>query len=77
MTRLVLFHYTVMPEDLRYMARHLFRMIESRALRVSINQRFSLRQAADAHREIEARRTTGSSLPTGNTRICARAESFT
>jgi NADPH:quinone reductase-like Zn-dependent oxidoreductase len=61
-TRPVLFHYTAMPEDLRDMARHLFRMIESRALRVSINQRFSLRQSAAAHREIEARRTTGSTI---------------
>ncbi|MGH6928453.1 MAG: zinc-binding dehydrogenase [Dongiaceae bacterium] len=37
-------------------------MIESGALRVSINQRFPLRQAADAHRELEARRTTGSTI---------------
>jgi NADPH:quinone reductase len=61
-TRPVLFHYTAAPEDLRDMARNLFRMIESGALRVSINQRFPLRQAADAHREIEARRTTGSTI---------------
>jgi len=61
-TRPVLFHYTAAPEDLRDMARNLFRMIESGALRVSINQRFALRQTADAHRELEARRTTGSTI---------------
>ena len=61
-TRPVLFHYTAAAEDLRDMARNLFRMIESGALRVSINQRFPLRQAADAHRELEARRTTGSTI---------------
>lgn len=61
-TRPVLFHYTAAPEDLRDMARNLFRMIESGALRVSINQRYPLPQAADAHRELEARRTTGSTI---------------
>ena len=61
-TRPVLFHYTAAAEDLRDMARNLFRMIESGALRVSINQRFPLRQAAEAHRELEARRTTGSTI---------------
>jgi NADPH2:quinone reductase len=61
-TRPALFHYIAVPEDLRDMARNLFRMIESGALRVSINQRFALRQAADAHRELEARRTTGSTI---------------
>lgn len=61
-TRPVLFHYTATPEYLRDMAQNLFRMIESGALRVSINQRFPLRQAGDAHRELEARRTTGSTI---------------
>jgi len=61
-TRPVLFHYTAAPEDLRDMARNLFQMIESGALRVSVNQRYSLRQAAEAHRELEARRTTGSTI---------------
>ncbi len=61
-TRPVLFHYTAAPEDLRDMAQNLFRMIESGALRVSINQRFPLRQAGDAHRALEARRTTGSTI---------------
>ena len=61
-TRPVLFHYTAAPEDLRDMTRNLFHMIESGTLRVSVHQRYSLRQAADAHRELEARRTTGSTI---------------
>jgi NADPH2:quinone reductase len=44
------------------MARNLFRMIESGTLKVSINQRFTLRDAAQAHRELEGRRTTGSTI---------------
>ena len=46
----------------KYDPRNLFRMIATGALKVSINQRFLLRQASDAHRELEARRTTGSTI---------------
>jgi NADPH2:quinone reductase len=31
-------------------------------VRLAVNQRFALRDAADAHRALEARTTTGSSL---------------
>jgi NADPH2:quinone reductase len=41
---------------------NLFGMIESGTLKVSINQRFTLRDAAQAHRELEGRRTTGSTI---------------
>ena len=61
-TRPVLFHYTAEPTDLRDMAGNLFRMIESGALRVSVNQRFTLREAAQAHRALESRQTTGSTI---------------
>ena len=47
---------------LRDMARNLFRMIESGALKVSINQRFPLGEAAEAHRRLEGRLTTGSTI---------------
>ncbi len=47
---------------LRAMAQNLFRMVASGALRVSINQRFPLSQAAEAHRALEGRRTTGSTI---------------
>ena len=58
----VIFHYTADPQDLRTMAQNLFRMIASGALRVSINQRFPLSQAAEAHRALEGRRTSGSTI---------------
>jgi NADPH:quinone reductase-like Zn-dependent oxidoreductase len=61
-SRPVLFHYTAAPDMLRDMARNLFRMIESGALKVSINQRFPLREAAEAHRQLEGRLTTGSTI---------------
>jgi NADPH:quinone reductase len=37
-------------------------MIESGALKVSVNQRYPLREAAEAHRALEGRRTTGSTI---------------
>ncbi len=58
----VIFHYTAEPQDLRAMAQNLFRMVASGALRVSINQRLPLSQAAEAHRALEGRRTTGSTI---------------
>ena len=62
LTSPVIFHYTAEPQDLRAMAQNLFRMAASGALRVSINQRFPLSQAAEAHRALEGRRTTGSTI---------------
>ena len=43
-------------------ARELFALLKSRKLRVVIGQRFALADAAQAHRELEARRTVGSSV---------------
>jgi NADPH2:quinone reductase len=61
-TRPVVFHYTADAADLRSMAQNLFRMIESGALKVTINQRYPLSEAAEAHRAIEGRRTSGSTI---------------
>lgn len=61
-TRPALFHYTADPDELRAIAGNLFRMIETGALRVSVNQRFPLGDAAAAHRALEQRRTTGSTI---------------
>jgi NADPH:quinone reductase len=61
-TRPALFHYTADGEELRAMAGNLFRMIETGALKVSVNQRYPLAEAAEAHRALEGRRTTGSTI---------------
>ena len=50
------------PAALQIRARVLFEMIESGAVAVDINQRYPLADAARAHRDIEARRTTGSTV---------------
>jgi NADPH2:quinone reductase len=46
------------------MARELFEKITSGAVRPHIDQRFPLDQVADAHRALEARKTTGSTILT-------------
>jgi NADPH:quinone reductase-like Zn-dependent oxidoreductase len=61
-SRPVLFHYTARPETLREMSGNVFEMVRRGALRVTINQRFPLAQAAEAHRALESRATTGATL---------------
>lgn len=58
-TRPTLGHYTSTPGELRARAGDLFRWIAAGELRVRIGARFPLRQAAEAHRALEGRATTG------------------
>ncbi len=60
-TRPTLMTYTAKREDLLASARALFDAVE-RGLRVEINQTFPLKDAAEAHRALESRRTTGSTV---------------
>ena len=62
LTRPTLFHYTAKPSELARGARELFEVAGSGRVKVRIGQTWPLEAAADAHRAIEARRTTGSSL---------------
>ena len=50
------------PEELQASAARLFEMIGSGAVPVRIGARFALEDAAEAHRALEARQTTGSTL---------------
>mgnify|MGYP003458458520 CR=1 FL=1 len=61
-TRPSLFAYAAKRADLESMAADLFGMVESGKVRIDINQRYKLADAARAHIELEARRTTGSSI---------------
>ena len=60
LSRPVLFHYTA--EHLREMAGNVFDALRNGLLRVEVRHRYPLAAAADAHRDLEARRTTGSVL---------------
>ncbi len=61
-TRPTLADYCATPEEMRRSAARLFEMIESGAVDVRIGARFPLEDAADAHRAIESRATTGSTI---------------
>ena len=62
LTRPTLADYVAAPGELQAAAARLFAMIGSGAVPVRIGARFPLGQAADAHRALEARATTGSTL---------------
>lgn len=61
-TRPSVFTYTAKREDLDAMAADLFGMVERGKIRIDINQRYALKDAAQAHRDLEARKTTGSTI---------------
>jgi NADPH2:quinone reductase len=61
-TRPTLMTYTAARGDLVAAARELFEVVASGAVRIEVNQRFPLREAAAAHRALEGRRTTGSTI---------------
>jgi len=55
-------HYIGTPETLRHAMGVVFDALAAGKIRVSIDQRFALAEAAEAHRALEARRTTGMTL---------------
>ncbi len=61
-TRPTLAGYADSPARLQAMADELFAMIGSGKLQLEINQRFALSEAAEAHRALAGRQTSGSSI---------------
>jgi NADPH:quinone reductase len=61
-TRPTLVTYNAAREDLLASAKALFDVVQSGAVKIEINQTFALRDAAEAHRALEGRKTTGSTL---------------
>ena len=62
LTRPTLHSYTATPEAMRENAADLFAAVASGMVKVEINQRYKLLEAARAHAELGARQTTGSSV---------------
>jgi len=62
LTRPTLFHYIARRQDLERAARELFAVIGSGAVRIEVGQTYALRDVAQAHRELEGRRTVGSTV---------------
>jgi NADPH:quinone reductase len=64
LTRPTLNTYTASREDLLTASRELFDVVKSGVVKLAINQTYPLREAARAHRDLEARKTTGSTVLT-------------
>jgi NADPH2:quinone reductase len=62
LTRPTLVSYTASREDLLTATRELFAVVKKGAVKITINQRYALADAAQAHRDLEARKTTGSTV---------------
>jgi NADPH2:quinone reductase len=61
-TRPTLFSYIAKRSDLDAMAAELFDVIESGKVKTNVRQRYALKDATQAHADLEARRTTGSTI---------------
>ena len=62
LTRPTLNHYIASREELEESANDLFAMVTAGKIRVEIKQRFPLKDASQAHRALEGRKTTGSTV---------------
>lgn len=62
LTRPSLMAYTARRSDLVASAAELFEVVQKGVVKVEINQTYALRDAPQAHADLEARRTTGSTL---------------
>ena len=61
-TRPSLMVYTGRREDLVASANELFDVVKSGKVKIEINQRYALKDATQAHRDLEGRKTTGSTV---------------
>jgi NADPH:quinone reductase-like Zn-dependent oxidoreductase len=61
-TRPALADYIADPSERAELAGELFRLVGSGRIRIEINQHYPLEDAVQAHRDLEARKTTGSSI---------------
>jgi NADPH2:quinone reductase len=61
-TRPTLFTYASTPEKLRAMADEMFGLVREGKIEADVRQTFALRDAAEAHRALESRKTTGATI---------------
>ena len=54
--------YTASDEDLKETADDLVEMVESGKVKIPVNQRYALADAVKAHEDLEARKTTGTTV---------------
>jgi NADPH2:quinone reductase len=61
-TRPTLVHYTATRQELQASAKAVFKVVGAGTVKIAINQTYALHNAAHAHRDLEARKTTGSTV---------------
>ncbi|MGH8784176.1 MAG: zinc-binding dehydrogenase, partial [Cupriavidus necator] len=61
-TRSALADYIADPEEKAALAAEIFGHVAAGRIRIGINQRYALQDAVQAHRDLESRKTTGSSV---------------
>ena len=64
MTRPTLGHYTATRAEVVDTANDLFDVVKRGIVRISVNQTYALKDAAQAHRDLESRKTTGTTVLT-------------
>ncbi len=62
LTRPTLAHYITTRADYEETANDLFGVVKSGAVKIEVNQRYDLKDVAQAHRDLESRKTTGSTI---------------
>jgi NADPH2:quinone reductase len=62
LTRPTLYDYIATRDELEQAARDLFDVVGSGKVKIEVKQRFALKDAAEAHRELESRKTSGSTV---------------
>jgi NADPH:quinone reductase len=61
-TRPTLMTYTAKRDDLEKSAKRLFKAVKSGAVKIRVNQTYALKDAVQAHKDLEGRKTTGSTI---------------
>ena len=61
-TRPTIVSYTAKRADLEALGAELFDVVASGKVKIEVHQRYALKDAAQAHRDLEARNTTGSTI---------------
>jgi NADPH2:quinone reductase len=61
-TRPTLANFTATPKELQETARDLLAVVKSGKVKIPVNQRYALKDAAQAHRDLESRKTTGTTI---------------
>jgi NADPH2:quinone reductase len=64
LTRPTMYDYVATREELEQAAGDLFDVVDSGKVKIEVKQRFALKDAAEAHRALESRKTSGSTILT-------------